>query len=267
MIAASACFSLMSVLVKMLATRLPTAEIVLARCALPLPFLILWLRRHQIPLLARNRVLMLARAIAGTIAMTFNYYALSRLPLADVSLLGKFQPVLIALLAPYLIGERPSPRVVASLVASMTGAVLVLQPSLRVGNPGGFAMMISAMASALAMLSVRRLSREDAPASIVLDFTAFTTIVAAIAVAPVFVVPTLLEAAAMIAMAALATAGQLLMTTAYKTAEAPLVSAASYTAVGFALFWGWIFWSELPGPMAAFGGALVVLAGLLLIRR
>ncbi len=266
MLAASIGFSLMSVLLKALAPRIPTAELVLFRCALPLPFLVWWLRRRGIPLVARNRPLMLGRAVAGTIAMSLSFYAIARLPLADVTLIGKVEPVLIALLAPALLGERPAGRTIGCLMASIAGAALVLQPSLRIGNLAGLAALVASLAGALAHLSVRRMSADDDPAVIVLGFTVFTAVFAAIAAAPTAVLPTPGEALGLVAMAALATVAQLLMTHAYVIEEASVVSGVSYVTVPLAVLWGWMLWNERPGPLAAVGGVLVVGAGIALLR-
>ncbi len=265
MLVASAIFSLMAALVKLVAPRIPTLEIVAVRCALPVPFLIWLIRRRGVSVIARNRRLILLRAAAGLTAMSLFFWALGELPIGDTLLLGRSQPVLVALLAPLLLRERLTPAALLSLVLSITGVALVLQPTLNVGNVAGLAVLGGAMASAVAHIIVRRLSADDDPMVIVLDFTVLTAAVALPIAAPLAVVPGPFDALALVGIAALATAGQLLLTGAYAIEEAPVVAAASYASVAFGVVWGFLFWGEIPAMLVWIGGALVVGAGILLL--
>lgn len=265
MIAASAIFSLMAALVKYAAPRIPTFELVAVRSVLPIPFLIWMIRRRGLSIVARNRRLILLRAVAGILAMSLFFWALGQLPIGDTLLLGRSQPVLVALLAPLFLGERLTRATWFSLVISITGVVLILQPTLNVGNLAGLAVVGGAMASAVAHIVVRRLSADDDPMVIVLNFTVLTALVALPLTVPVAVMPGPVDALALVGIAVLATAGQLLMTGAYAIEQAPVVAAASYVAVAFGVLWGFLFWHEIPVAPVWIGGALVVGAGLLLL--
>ena len=265
MMASSVAFSVMAALVKGLSAAIPTAEIVAFRCLLPLPLLIVWVRGRGLPLVATNRPVIVWRSVCGLVAMGLYFYALGRIPFVDVMLLGKAQPVFVTLLAPFVIGERATGTVISCLLLSVAGAALVLHPTLQVGNLVGLAVIAAAFASALAHMAVRRLSATDHPVVIVMNFTAFVAVAAALATIPVAVVPTLFQALGLAGVAVFATAGQVLMTSAYAADEAPAVSAAKYSSVVFGLLFGWLFWAELPNAWGWAGGLFVLVGGVLLV--
>jgi len=266
MVVASACFALMSACVKALAVSLPTTEIVFVRCLLPLPWLVWLTRRRGAPLVARRPRLILARCVFGTVAMGLYFFCLGRMPLADVVVLLKTQPVFVALIAPFFLGERATWSVVVALAASMTGAILLVGPGLILGDVGGVWVLGSALASACAHTILRRLGDDDDPATVVLDFTVFVAVVSAMFGGADFVVPSLADVPALAGVAGFATLGQLFMTHAYRAGEAPGVAAAGYASVVFSALLGWLFWSETPSAAAWMGGGLVVAAGFLLAR-
>jgi drug/metabolite transporter (DMT)-like permease len=63
-------------------------------------------------------------------------------------------------------------------------------------------------------------------------------------------------------IAALAT---VLLTQAYRGAEANLVAPFEYTGLVWATLWGYALWGEVPGAASLAGGALIVAAGLYLV--
>ncbi len=91
-------------------------------------------------------------AIVGILAhagyLGTNFYAMSiGMPLAIVALVGGLQPVLTALLAGPLLGERLSPRAWIGLILGLGGVVLVLSPKL-----GTYGMSITGVACVAAGL-------------------------------------------------------------------------------------------------------------------
>ncbi len=71
----------------------------------------------------------------------------------------------------------------------------------------------------------------------------------------------------LVAMGALASAAQLLMTRAYAQAPAAQIGPFVYTIVVFAGVIGWTLWDEVPDGFSLLGTVLVCLAGALTIRR
>jgi drug/metabolite transporter (DMT)-like permease len=265
MILASVCFSLLAALVKFVSPRIPVFEIVLWRCVLALPIMAWLLKHRKVPLVATRLRLVAVRTLFGFVAMSLFFFSLSQLYLADAVLLAKMQPLWIAMLAPWLLKERPSVSTLASVVVSMLGVALILQPSLSLSATGAAAVVASALASAIAHLTIRRLSADDDPGVIVFNFMAGTALLALPLAAPTAVIPCWIDALALTGIAVLATMGQVLLTRAYAVEEAPVVAAAGYASVVFGVLWGLLFWSEVPTALTWIGGVLLVVSGLALV--
>lgn len=267
MVLASAAFSAMSACVKALGPAFPFAEAVLVRALLGLPLLLLLARAQRVPLRMHRPALLLLRALLGFVGISSLFFALQRAPLAIVTLLNRLQPLFVAMLAPWLLGERTTRGTALVLLVSLAGTALVLRPASAHFDLPALVALVGAVFSALAHLAVRRLSASDHPLLIVIAFSLVEILGGTAFSLGRFVVPSLPQWGLLIGTGLAGTAGQLLMTHAYVHDEAPRVAAASYSSVVWALAIGYLVWRELPDPLALLGGGLIVAAGLTLVLQ
>jgi len=115
-------------------------------------------------------------------------------------------------------------------------------------------------------LLVRRLNKTDHPLVIVFNFTALTAMITAFKALPSFMPLDSKQWLLILGVAVFASLGQLFMTSAYGKDRAPVVAAASYSSVILSVVYGYLFWHEIPQPMAWVGGGLIILGGLLLLK-
>lgn len=266
MLLASGFFSAMFACVKALGPGFPHAEAVFFRSLFSLPLVALLLWRSGCSVRPHRPYLMLLRGLFGGAAMLGFFFALQRAKLADITVIGRTQPLLVAALAPVFLRERVPGVALAALLAGFVGALLVVKPGpgmLTVNLPAVVALGATVL-SALAHLIIRRLNATDAPLVIVLYFTLIIGAAGGLLSVPVFVVPDARQLVLLVALAQLAALGQLLMTTAYGRDTAPVVAAASYSSIAYALALGFAFWGELPDGLALTGAGIVVAAGLVL---
>jgi drug/metabolite transporter (DMT)-like permease len=211
------------------------------------------------------------RAGFGFGAMFCFFTAAKGMGLADLSLLYKLQPIVVAVAAPLLLGarERPGAGVWLVLVGGIAGCTLMFAPRLDLAlGPGLWALGAVVLAGA-AHLCVRKLGASDRPAAVVLWFQ-LTMTVAALAVllatgqSPL--APTHLWWA-LVGTGVCATIGQNLMTMAYQADQAARVAAASYVGPLWALLGDVVVFGIVPPGHALAGGAIIVGAGLMLLRR
>jgi len=265
MLLASASFTTMSALVKAIGHRIPPLELVFLRCCLAVPILYVIVRQRRRPLIVKAKKVILLRSIFGTVAMTGFFYALAHMPLAECIFIGRSQPLILSLLAPVVIGERAPRSAWFAILAGLIGVVLIMEPAMA-WPLAAWVALGAAASSALAHLLVRRLNATDFPLVIVFNFTILTALFTAFGVLPFFIPPTPLQWVLIAGVALFASTGQLLMTLAYQKDRAPVVAAASYTSVVLSVLYGYLFWGEVPQPLAWIGGALVVAGGLFLLR-
>ena len=103
MVLAAFFFSLMALLVKVVGQRLPSAEMVLARSAVAVVLSYGMLRRARVAPWGRRKGLLVFRGMAGFGGLLCMFYALTKLPLADATVIVYTNPVFTALLAARLI--------------------------------------------------------------------------------------------------------------------------------------------------------------------
>ena len=265
MVLASGLFATMFAMVKALGPEFPFAEGVFFRGLFGLPMILFLMRRAGVEARPQRPVLLLLRGLLGLGGMSAYFYATQNGALADVWLVGRLQPVLVAVLAPAFLGERATRSVIGVLVVSLTGVVLVIRPGVDLLNTAGLFALLATLFSSSAHICVRRLNGTEPPQRIVLGFTVTVLLGSAVMMVPTFVWPTPGELGLLLAIAGCATAGQMLLTTAYARDTAPAVSASGYSGVLFAIFYGWAFWGEVPDGWALAGGALIIGAGLYIV--
>ncbi|HUR42814.1 MAG TPA: EamA/RhaT family transporter, partial [Aestuariivirga sp.] len=78
-----------------------------------------------------------------------------------------------------------------------------------------------------------------------------------------WVVPNVVDLFLMGACGGIAAFGSTLLTHAYRTAEANLITVFEYSGLIWAPLWGFLFFAEVPGPRVIIGAALIIGAGLL----
>jgi drug/metabolite transporter (DMT)-like permease len=79
--------------------------------------------------------------------------------------------------------------------------------------------------------------------------------------------PDALQLAALIGTGLLGGVAHILLTESYRHAPASLVAPFGYTAMFWALIFGYLMFGEIPGPLVFAGAAIVAAAGLFVIFR
>ncbi|MEO6708251.1 MAG: DMT family transporter [Planctomycetota bacterium] len=269
---ASALFSAMFAVVKILPARVASSEVLCLRGLIGvtgagLVIAVTGQRWRPGPL-----GINLMRSGCGFASVLTQYYSVHEAgaELATANLLVQGAPLWIVLLSAALLGERPSRRTKWALAAGLAGTALALGPSGAGERTGLLLALVSGGFSALALLSVRKLASTESPASVVLFFMGFS----ALAAAP-FALPSLYrhgmwtahELAALVAIGVLGTAGQLVMTEAYRYGSAASVSIAGLSQVAFsALLSFGVLGAPAPSIGAIAGGIIVLAAGLVSVQ-
>lgn len=273
MVFATLMFTIMVATVKVARQELSAFEVIAWRSVIAVPITFALAHRSGVGIGIRNRRGMALRGGLGFAAMTCFFTAAKGLPLAELSIIVKLQPILIALVAPLALGrsERSGPMIWMVLVLGLAGCGLLIGPELSVGGTFGLWALGAAVFSALAHTTIRALGKTDHPLAIVFWFQVITLVLAvpgyalteggALPLPPSHLWPYL--AGTGIA----ATAGQVLMTNAYRLEKASIVAAASYAAPLWAAALDMAVFGLAPSGTAVLGGTLVVGAGLLLVLR
>ena len=164
--------------------------------------------RLGLPSLLTARIRMhAARGLVHGIGVMLWFYAMSRLPIAEVTALGFTAPIFTAAGAMLFLGERVRTYRVAGIVLGFAGALIVLRPGLRIIDVGALAMLTAAPLFACSLLLAKVATRTEPSSVIVALLSLFCTLTLLPMALVVWRAPTVEELILLFITAVLATAG------------------------------------------------------------
>ena len=275
-IGATLAFGLQYVGIK-LAGSVPVGEVVLFRAAFALvPLFILAPYTVGIgPMMHTSQPrLHLIRSAVGATGMFLNFAALMKLPLADITAFGFVQPIFAVVLAALVLKETVGPYRGAAVVIGFAGVLLMIEPHGGVmgivahGFSAGAGLALTgALGSAFVVIYIRQMSATEKSETIVFYFMSFCTAVGALSLIW-WRVPLSWEAAAWLAAAGVAGGfGQIAMTFSYRYAEPSLLAPFDYTAMIWAVAFGFLIFGEVPALLVLIGATVVTAAGVFIAWR
>jgi drug/metabolite transporter (DMT)-like permease len=273
MIAAAFFFSLMSLFVKLAGQRLPTTEIVLARSVVMLIISFVLVRRAGIRPWGTRKGLLVLRGLLGFGALLCFFYAVTQLPLADITVIHFTNPVFTALLASLLLGESMRRREVTGLFLNIAGVALVARPSFLFGQWASelnlaavVIALVASVLSACAYTTIRTLRHSEHHLVIIFYFALVSTVAAVPLAAGRFVWPTVGEWALLIGVGIMTQTAQLFLTKGLHRERAGRAMSISYVQVIFAAVWGMLFFGDHLAALSV-GGAVLIFAGSLFVAK
>lgn len=257
-------FSIMSVLVKWAGQTLPSQEIVFFRSAGVMALALGHMRIEGIDPWGNNRRLLLVRGLVGFVALSCFYYALTKLPLPDATLIQYTNPIWTALLAAIFLGELLGAIEILGLLASLVGVVLIQQPTFLFGGQSRLppeAVLVAicgAIAAAGAYVIVRRLRRTEHPLVVVFYFAFIATILSVPTAAPSARWPTGIEWGILLGIGVVTYLAQVMLTRGLHLEKAGRATAISYLQIVFAFLWGMLIFAEYPTVLSVVGAVLII---------
>jgi drug/metabolite transporter (DMT)-like permease len=259
MIVTGLCFVAVTALVKLNGPRIPAAEAAFLRYLLGLIFLVPiagQLRRAK--LTARHYKLFGLRGAAHTIAVVLWFYAMTQIPLSEVTAMNYLTPVYVTIAAALFLGERLALRRLMAVLVALIGAIIILRPGFRELSPGHIAMLVAAVLFSFSYLSAKLLA-DDVPASIVV---AMLSITVTIGLAPlayaVWIPPTLAELGMFFLVALFATAGHTTMTLAFASAPLTVTQPVTFLQLVWAVALGYFGFNEAIDIWVILGGFVIL---------
>ncbi len=272
MILAAAFFSIMTVLVKALGTRIPASEVVFVRSIISVIITLQMLRSRRIPALGNRRGLLILRGIVGFVALVCFFYAIPRIPLADVTVIQYTNPVFVAVLAAMFLGERIGLRETVSVLLSLIGVAIIARPAFLFGGTTIIDPLVALIALAGAFLAaaaytlVRKLRETEDPLVVVLYFPLVSVPAALPVMWPNMVWPSAVEWLLLLGIGITTQIAQIFLTWGLHAEKAARATAVSYVQILFATLWGIVFFAEYP-DLATIAGATLIVAGVIIVGR
>jgi drug/metabolite transporter (DMT)-like permease len=213
------------------------------------------------------------RSLTGVAGMFMNFAALMRLPLADVTAFGFVMPIFVTALAVLLLKESVGPHRAMAILIGFAGALVMVEPhgvfsAVSTGSPIGAAMALGAsLCSAFVVVFIRQMSVTETSEAIVFYFMVVCASAGAASMIWDYEPLSLAQSGWLILCGILGGIGQVCMTYCYRYAEPSLLAAYDYTAMIWAVLFGYFIFLEVPKPMVLLGAGIVVGSGLYIAFR
>ena len=151
-------FAIVMVAVRMLLHDLPPTQTAFLRYVVGIGLLMPFVGR-QIPQIWRSpaRGGFLARGILHAIAVSFWFYSIKVIPLADVNAILNLGPVWATIGAALFLGERLRLKRIMAILVSFAGAIIIIKPGFSEIVPGTWAVMVTAAFFAFSDLIAKQL--------------------------------------------------------------------------------------------------------------
>ncbi|WP_323771146.1 DMT family transporter [Antarctobacter sp.] len=268
MVVTGLCFVAVTALVKSLGQRIPAAESAFLRYVMGLLFLLPVAKSlSKVRLTPRLWRLFTLRAVFHTGGVVLWFYAMTRIPIAEVTAMNYINPVYVTVLAVFFLGERLALRRVMAIVAALIGALMILRPGFRELDPGHFAMLATALFFAGSYLLAKILSGEVSATVVVALLSVGVTIGLAPLAIAVWVWPTGPELLVLLGVAFFATAGHYTMTLAFAAAPVTVTQPVTFLQLVWAVALGAIAFGEPADPWVIAGGSLIMAAVIFITWR
>lgn len=252
-------FTFMSVTVKYV-TGIPLFEKVFFRNLISLGVAFFMLKKSSAPMFGRreNQLALLVRSSFGLAGVVLNFYAISKLTLADSSMLGKLSPIFVTIMACIFLKEKIDNKQILSIIVTFLGALLVIKPEFSLEMLPSLAGILSAASAGIAYTLLRYLKDKESPDTIIFYFSLISVVFTAPFALADYVQPTFTQLGLLLATGVFASVGQFGITYAYKYAKATEVSIYNYSAIVFGIILGFIFFGEIPDTLSLLGGAIII---------
>ena len=299
--AGASIFSLQDVVIKLMSGGYPLSEVLTVRClvaCVPLAFLLKFGGGGLRALKSGKLGLLLLRSAMMLVSYTTYYLAMATLPLAVVVALFFAAPLFIVVLSGPLLGEKVRPAQFVAVLIGFAGVLVIcFGPHFSAAEPGAAATALFDPAALLALgsalfygvsaLMARKLAGTESGAVMAsfqnivfltgaLTITLFTNLGPDLAqgiahqslqfLLRPWVMPGTTDLLLIASTGLVGACGSFLLTQAYRLAEANVVAPFEYVSILLAAVLGWWIWGEVPTLATCAGIALIIGAGLYVLR-
>lgn len=217
------------------------------------------------------------------VAMWVCYYlSLPQLTLSVAAATYYISPIFITLFTALISRTAIGAEGWGAVILGFIGVVFILRPDVGSFNTYAILPLLAAMLYAAAMVLTRTKCRAANPIFLSLALNGCFVVVGAIAASLIATLPgdlrdgfllapwAAIDFSAFLTMAVLAASiliGSIGAAIAYQNGPSPMIGTFDFAYVGFSVFWGLVFFAEVPDAMSLIGMAMIVGAGMMSLRQ
>ena len=199
------------------------------------------------------------RGLVHSIGVTLWFYAMSVMPVAEVTAIGFLTYIFVSIGACIFLKEKLHKHRLTAILLSFVGAMIILRPGFKIIENGQIGMLMATVVFTASYLIAKLVSKERSSSEIVAMLSIFTTI---------FLIPTAiysweplsLKAILILTFTALiATLGHITMTQAIKAAPMVVTQPILFLQLVWASMVGLFIFSEEFDPFVILGGTIIMI--------
>lgn len=209
---------------------------------------------------------LLVRAIAGTVGILCNFYAVDHLVLSDASMLNKMSPFFVIIFSIFILRERVTVIQILCVAGAFLGSLLVIKPTFSntdlLASSLGF---LGGLGAGLAYTFVRKLGTKGENGNrIVFFFSAFSCLVTLPFLVFDYHAMSVTQIVILLLAGLSAAGGQFSITAAYTYAPGREISVYDYSQIIFSALLGFVFFSQVPDIWSIVGYCIICLMAVLM---
>jgi drug/metabolite transporter (DMT)-like permease len=259
MVLTTLCFVAVTGLVRTVGATLPAAEAAFIRylfgILLFLPLLGSLLRRGMRPAMLKIHVI---RGVCHGIAVILWFFAMTRIPIAEVTALGYTAPIFVTIGAGLFLGETLHLRRIIAIGIGLFGAIVILRPGFSEISAGQLAQLAAAPLFATSYLLAKHLTDVETPITIVAMLSVMCSLVLMPAALLDWVQPKPIELFWLALTAVAATLGHYTMMRAFAAAPLTVTQPIGFLQLVWATLLGILLFGEPVDPFVLIGGGIVI---------
>ncbi len=264
MLGAATLFPVMNGLVKMLHTGYPAEQIIWARNATHLLFVLALFMPGRGLVIFRSRAfrVQMARSICLLASTICFFVAVKYIELGKAATIQFITPFIVTLMAWHWLGEKLVPARLAAVLAGFLGVIVVIRPGADVFVWADLLPVASSVFYSAYQVFTRSISDKDSPETSVVYSALIGTLAMMIFLPFVWTTPaTLADAVIMSSLGVLGGLGHYCVARALMHAEASVISPFNYWQIVGSTIFGLIVFAEFPDVFVWIGAAMIVAAG------
>ena len=210
--------------------------------------------------------LQLVRVVLATLETALFFWAVSFLPLADVTTFYLASPIFVTIMAVVFLGERVGWRRWLAIAVGFLGVVLALGPSAGVATLPAAIALIGSLIFAVLIIITRHL--RATPDVVLVTFQFLGVLIFGAVTAPFGWSPfATLDVLLIMVMGAMALGAHVCINRSLKLAPASIVAPYHYTLIVWAVVLGLFVFGDVPSVATLAGAALIIGSGLFIFFR
>ncbi|TNE39636.1 MAG: DMT family transporter [Alphaproteobacteria bacterium] len=216
---------------------------------------------------ARALKLFTVRGLVHGVGVMLWFYAMARIPIAEVTAIGYVAPIFVTIGAALFLGEKLHVRRIGGVVCGLFGALIILRPGFQDISLGQLAQLCATPLFAVSFLIAKKLTETQNSSLIV----GMLSLGCTIALFPVALYqwrpPTTYEVSWLAVAAVVATSGHYSITRAFQAAPITVTQPLGFLQLVWATILGVILFDEGLDPFVLIGGAVIVGAATYISHR